>query len=190
MKKIGVWGDSITNGASDKEYGGWVSRLRNHINDSGQVIEVFNLGINGEKVHDILGRFVREYKEIDNPDVVLIAIGINDSPHKNYQGTALDDFRRQYESLISLSLQQANQTVLIGLTNVLENHHRNKKHGYNNKNIYEYNEIIKKLAQIHNLKFVNLWEIITKDDLQKDGLHPEANGHDKIYKQVIKTLEI
>jgi lysophospholipase L1-like esterase len=188
MNTIAVWGDSITRGALDETEGGWVSRLRKHVNGLGGMPKILNLGINGEKISDVLGRFKREYDDLEHPDVVIFAIGINDSPHAHYKGTNLEDFNKKYEQLIHLAIQRADKIILVGLTNVIDKHASN--HGYSNDHILKYNDLIKKLAIRHNLIFVDLWEVVTESDLKKDGLHPEEEGHEKIYKKASKALAI
>jgi acyl-CoA thioesterase-1 len=95
MHKIGVWGDSIAWGSADDEQGGWVSRLRQYVdNEHESGPTVYNLSVRGDKVKDVLKRFNREYKAI-RPETVILAIGINDSPHRYYtKGTPLDVFEK------------------------------------------------------------------------------------------------
>jgi lysophospholipase L1-like esterase len=187
--KIAVWGDSITRGASDFEQGGWVNRLNKYLaNKSNSSIAVYNLGISGEKVGQVLSRFPHEYNDL-NPDLIVLAIGINDSPHKNYKkGTPLDIFEKKYFELIEEMKAPKKPLIIVGLTNVDDEHP--KVVGYSNKSIEQYTNIIKRLAQKNKLLYVDLWKIVLKQDLQIDGLHPDSNGHEKIFKLVSKAVQL
>ena len=43
MKRIGIWGDSITYGASDNDKGGWVNRLKVSFGNDDEDIGVYNV---------------------------------------------------------------------------------------------------------------------------------------------------
>ncbi len=74
---ICIFGDSITWGAFDYKNGGWVGRLRNYFEEKDEEIEVYNLGVAGNKTKDLLARFENEVK-VRKVDVIVFAIGIND----------------------------------------------------------------------------------------------------------------
>ena len=120
MSKIVVWGDSITWGSADDELGGWVNRLRRDlVNNRRSENLVYNLGIRGEKVGDVLKRFEREYRDL-KPDIIILGIGINDSPHATYRkGTSLDVFERRYSELVKKMKDVSNKIIIIGPINLL-----------------------------------------------------------------------
>ena len=186
MNRIGVWGDSITWGASDLEMGGWVARLR-HFIDTNYELEpgVYNLGVSGDKVSDVLKRFDVEY-EARKPDTVILAIGINDSPHDTHKGTPLATFEQQFTELVQKVKTKSDKLFVVGPTNVDEEH--SDSHGYNDKTIKPYEEIIREVTKQQELPYIDLSGLISKDDLKMDGLHPEAEGHEKIFQKVKKAL--
>lgn len=187
MCRICVWGDSITWGAWDFDQGGWVARLRRHMDRNypdGQ--DVYNVGVSADKVADVLRRFKVEC-EARNPAKIVIAIGINDSPRADYAGTDMQVFERDYRALIKLAVSQTPTVVLVGITNVLDDHVSG--HGYRNETIKPYTETIRRLAAEAGLPYIDLWGVVTAEDLQLDGLHPEAAGHQKMAEKVIKALE-
>ena len=58
MSVICIFGDSISWGAWDLEAGGWVNRLKLYFdNQPDPQIRVYNLGISGDRVGDVLKRF-------------------------------------------------------------------------------------------------------------------------------------
>ncbi|MEX0881496.1 MAG: GDSL-type esterase/lipase family protein [Candidatus Saccharimonadales bacterium] len=187
MNRIGVWGDSITWGASDLELGGWVSRLRIHLdNNFEDGPSVYNVGIGGDKVSDVMKRFDVEY-EARKPETIILAIGINDSPHdSNPKGTPLDLFEQRFNELVSKIKEVSGKLIIIGLTNV-DNEHPDD-HGYSDETVGPYAEVVQKVATQKQLPYVDLWGVITKDDLKRDGLHPEEAGHEKIFQKIKATL--
>jgi len=186
MGKIGIWGDSITWGGYDKDEGGWATRLRRYHDGNftfSKTYEggpsVYNLGVWGDKVADVLKRFDVEY-DARRPGVVIIAVGINDSPHQSYlKGTPLDEFETTYRKLVAKANEKAQKVLLVGPTNVADNHPRNR--GYRNDVIKRYDAVIERVANEYRLVFVPLFGLMTDDDLSLDGVHPLASGHEKIY---------
>jgi len=79
IKRICVWGSSISCGYYDFKNGGWVHMLKMYFwqKFNGEV-EVMNLSINGETSAGIFKRFAEEYK-FRQPNIALIAIGMNDA---------------------------------------------------------------------------------------------------------------
>lgn len=183
MSVICVFGDSITWGAFDMELGGWVNRLKIFY-DQKRETDVYNLGVDGDYTLDVLNRFDVEAKT-RIPDIIILAIGINDSSHpSNPQGTDLSQFESQFNQLLEKSRKFTSKIVIVGLTNVDE---EAGDHGYDNSNIEKYNAVLKTISANANLAFVELFNTLVKEDFA-DGLHPNANGHQKIFEKVKETL--
>lgn len=77
-KRVCIFGDSITQGYNDFDNGGWADQLKIYFNKENPDHSFFNLGISGDNTEDLLKRFKVEV-EARNPEVFIIAIGINDS---------------------------------------------------------------------------------------------------------------
>jgi len=181
---ICVFGDSITWGAWDLEFGGWVNRLRTYCDNRSREIEIYNNGVDGDYIEDVLNRVEIE-TEARNPDLIIFAIGINDTPHaSNTHGTSLEKFEESYKKLLVKSAKFTNEVIVVGLTNVDEN---SGDHGYRNDKISKYNEILISIAKLRNLLFVELFGSLENDEFD-DGLHPNAKGHKKIYEKVRENL--
>ena len=58
---------------------------------------------------------------------------------------------------------------------------------YTNDNIITYNAVIENISRDHHLKFIDLMDVLDMDDLY-DGLHPNANGHEKIFLKVKEAV--
>lgn len=187
MSVICVFGDSITWGAWDLEFGGWANRLRLYCdNQSDFETEVYNLGVDGDYVRDVLKRFDVE-AQARNPDIIILAIGINDSSHpSNPRGTDLGKFEVQFKELLEKTRKFTDKIIVLGLTNVNE---KSGNHGYANSNISLYDDKVKSIAKNQNLPFVDLFNTLAEDELA-DGLHPNAKGHKKIFEKVKEVLKI
>ncbi len=181
---ICVFGDSITWGAWDLTSGGWVNRLRNYYDNNNRDISVYNNGVDGDYVGDVLKRFDTEVEARD-PDAIILAIGINDTSHtSNPAGTNLEKFEESYKILLEKSEKFTGKVVIVGLTNVDEN---SGKHGYKNVEISRFNETVKSIAKTKNIPFIDLFGLLENDELD-DGLHPNSSGHKKIFEKVKEAL--
>jgi lysophospholipase L1-like esterase len=183
--KVSIFGDSIVWGAYDLEFGGWVNRLKLYFNNKGDfVTDIYNHGISGDRVSDVLNRLDTEAKAV-MPDKIILAIGINDTPIPEFpSGTDPNKFKDLYQKLISKAKQHSKSQLIVGLTNVDE---KIAGHGYKNKEIEKLNNIIKELAQKESIALVDLFGSLSDDDVM-DGLHPNSKGHQKIYEKVKNLL--
>ena len=201
MSKILVFGDSITWGASDSERGGWVERLKIYIGnncDDG----VYNLGVSGEKTPDLLERFESETKariKEDEETIVIFAIGINDSyfvHSKNDFMTPIERFKENIEKLINFARKLSPKIIFVGLTPVDESKTTpipwNTDKSYKNESIKKYDEVINSVCKNKNIPFVEIFDDLIKSDhrnLLEDGLHPNSQGHKKIF-EIVKDYLI
>lgn len=191
---ICIFGDSITWGGGDNQKGGWVERLKIFYQSSRDDVHVYNLGICGEKTSDLLKRFEHE-AVARKSDLILIAIGINDSQYlqtKDYYRTNLDDFKKNISELAGIAQKMAVKVVFIGLTRADESKTMplpwSAKTFYDNESIELYDMALKNFCDENSLKYVSLKEIVDLTDLE-DGLHPNAKGHEKIFKKIGDSIE-
>jgi len=59
----------------------------------------------------------------------------------------------------------------------------NEEEFYDNENIVKYNAVIKKISNNNNLPFIDLLDLLKVDELD-DGLHPNSEGHKKMFEKV------
>lgn len=188
MSRVCVFGDSISWGSWDPAGGGWVGRLReagcNRLDPSDldyvEYVAVYNCGISGNKLADVLVRFDVETRARE-ADAVVIAIGINDVPRSNYFGTTPEDFTRGYVDLIAQARTHVNDIVLVTPTNVDESRHQ---HDYRNADISRLVDAVEKCASEAGLPVVNVFGLMTPEDLDPDGIHPGPGGHDKLFRHI------
>ena len=98
--RILIFGDSITYGAWDTELGGWANRLRIAFDKENQDWNIYNLGVSGDTINDVLKRFDVECQARE-PEKLIFAIGINDAKviiDKNSNQTSEADFKKTFQS--------------------------------------------------------------------------------------------
>ncbi len=189
MSRVCVFGDSITWGSWDPLNGGWVGRLRQagceHVNPlDGDYVSVYNCGIGGDRVRDVLARFDVE-AAARMPVAIVIAIGINDVPRDGGPGTAPEEFRSQFVELIRKARRFTRDIVVVTPTNVDESR---SEHDYRNADIELLAREIRNVANERHLPLVETYGVLTNEDLEPDGLHPGSEGHEKLFQLIAPTV--
>lgn len=200
MTQFLVFGDSITYGAWDKE-GGWVQRLRTFIEEKyPEEHSIYNLGVSGNTTEDLLQRLDSEtkqrLKEDEEETIIVFAIGINDSQYihdKNNLRTSPEKLIENIQNLIKLAKKFTSKVIFIEITPVDESKTTpipwNTNKSYRNVNIQKFNEIIKSVCKENNIYFIEVYKQWIKSnykDLLEDGLHPNSDGHKKIF-EIVKN---
>lgn len=191
--QILIFGDSITYGLYDEEDSGWVNRLRKKLeNNKKEKYTIYNLGIPGDRTYNLMNRFDIELNsrlKNDEEKMVVFAIGINDTQECNGKiNVDLQTFKNNIQDLIDKSKKYTNDIIFIGLTNVDE-----KRVGpfkiapekrYVNDYIINYDDEIEKICNKNHIKYIKTFGMLDDDDLF-DGLHPNSNGHKKLYEKIL-----
>lgn len=189
QRTINIFGDSITWGAFDSE-GGWADRLkRDLMKNTDDYSEVYNLGISGDNTDELLKRFKFE-NEVREPDMIIIAIGINDAYYinsKDNSNVPIGRFESNLMEIINQSKEFTDEIIFIGLTKVDESKVSpipwSPTKYYNNNNVEIYNAKIKELCEKNKLLFIEMLDLLKNEDLE-DGLHPNSAGHEKMFLQI------
>jgi lysophospholipase L1-like esterase len=205
MAQILIFGDSIAYGAWDAE-GGWAARLRRSLDQKRSAnpehyFLVYNLGISGDTAEGILERFEFEASQrIDEQEetIFIFAIGINDSQFIHSQNDlrySAPVFQRNIQQLIRLAKKYSSKIIFVGLTPVDEAQTAplawNKAKSCRNQDIQRNNEIIKNVCSAEKVYFIEILEKLLSLDYKKlldDGLHPNSEGHKKIFELVKNFL--
>ncbi len=189
MVRICVWGDSITYGASDSEKGGWVNRLNLSFGGKDEDINVYNVGISGDRTYDLIERFEIECKK-RNPDLILFAIGTNDSQYtgnRDNPSTSLEKFRDNLQWLIDSAKKYSDKIGFVGLTRVDESKVMpipwRENTYYDNENIEKYDLIIKDVCISNKIFYLHMLDLLN-NSLLNDGLHPNSLGHEKMFLKI------
>ena len=204
------FGDSITYGNWDPK-GGWVGRLREYLdtksleNYTGADLYstfytlTYNLGIPGETSTILIERFEGELAMRYNPDelnIILIAIGINDSRFYKSIGqheTDIEDFRQNIWDLEEIAKKYTNDVAFIGLTPVDEARTDplfwEADAVYKNEYIEKYDTVIKDFCQSRKVPFVDVFSAMKNLEVAKlmeDGIHPNQEGYE-VLEEIIKA---
>lgn len=206
MDKVFLFfGASITYGAYD-EKGGWVSRLREFIDkkffNSEDGHFVYNLGISGNTTKDLLNRFENETArriEPGNKIFIFFSIGVNDAAFlssKNDYWVPKTEYAQNLKELIGLGKKYSQEIFFIGLTPIDDSKTSpvpwNKDIVYRNEFIREYNQLAGKVCEKEGAEFIEILEKWSGNNLGSflsDGLHPNGEGHKKIFEIVKAYLE-
>lgn len=195
MKRICIFGDSITWGAGLHIREAWANLLRNYIESkSNHYIEVYDLGIDGNTTRDLLNRFEVE-AEARKPELIIFAIGVNDSMFRNGNNYEIDSeqFNENLRKIYEEAKKFTDNIWFVGLakgsdseTNPLKRSSTGKC--YSKESIEKYNAIIKEFAKQKSLHFVDIYKLLSDSDFD-DGLHPNIEGHKKIFELVKKLVD-
>jgi len=204
--KVLFYGDSITDAGRDfgKLYGedamghGYVKYAAVGLKERGlSDEEIVNRGISGNRIVDLYARI-----KVDcwnhNPDLISILIGVNDVWHEigGNNGVELDRFEKVYRMLIedtkkalpNVKMMLCEPFVLMGSAT---------REAFDRfEAVYQYAEVVKKLANEYGLYFLPLQEALDKAsndaDTQTylaDGVHPAEAGAKLIASEWLKAFD-
>jgi lysophospholipase L1-like esterase len=202
MTQILVFGPSTTYGAWDSE-GGWVQRLRKWLDEIviksnyEEYFLVYNLGIDGDTTNGILKRFDQEAKIRMWPDeetVIIFQLGGNDSIIDNKTGktkSTLEEYKENTIKLFEKAKKYTQNIVCLGDIPFDESKTNPipwlPTHSYKNESLMKFQDATKQICKDLNISFIDIWEDFEKIDYKKllpDGVHPNDEGHEKVYKLV------
>jgi lysophospholipase L1-like esterase len=191
IMNICIFGDSITWGAYDPVNGGWVTLLRNYLEGKDNDTTIYNLGICADDSYGLLKRFKIE-AEPRKPDLVIFAIGANDIKHQQNESIPFDKFEDNINKLVSQANKFTKKIIILGITPVNEQltTPRNKP-PYNfreNKDVFKCNKILETITIKQKITFIPIPINFSGKDLC-DGLHPNTEGHQKIFEKIKPVIE-
>ena len=200
-KKLRVvfFGDSITQAGVQPT--GYITKLDSivmqaHLPDS---VELIGAGISGNKVYDLYLRMEDDVLK-ENPDVVLIYVGINDVWHKASSGTGTDPekFEKFYRAIIK-RLQDKNIKVILCTPSVIGE--RNDNSNQQDGDLNQYSNIIRSIAKDLSLPVCDLHNAFSeylkannptnaeKGILTVDRVHLNEKGNLFVAGQMWKVLK-
>ncbi len=205
--RILIFGDSITQGFFDSR-GGWANRIARDYNKkilenlNGDWVEVFNLGVSGDTVQDILDRIedeteARRWRE--DKVAIVVSVGINDALLKeNIADSDEYAFQEKYEKLIDIVTKISDAFLFVGLsavdeklTNPYDASTTGKQYLNNRINLFE--DCIKQASILRKVPFVPVHDMFIgqldgKQSLLADGLHPDEAGHSLLYEIIAPEI--
>jgi lysophospholipase L1-like esterase len=165
-KKVVFFGDSITEQGAKP--GGYIVKMTDAIsqkNLSGDY-SLIGAGVGGNKVYDLYLRMDDDVLS-QNPDVVVIYIGVNDVWHKTLLGTGtdIDKFEKFYIAIINELLDKHIRTILCTPAVIGEKtDFTNQQDGDMNA----YSQVIRNLAQKFHCDLVDLREVFHNYELKNN----------------------
>lgn len=186
--KIGVWGDSIVYGGGDETGLGWVGLLRNYYYEKDYT--VYKQGVCGDTTKELLKRFETELHS-SNPDIVVFAIGINDSEIFSKGGGSVtheQDFKKNIQTLISIAQQKTEKIIVIGLTDV-DFEVKEIAMWFSAENIRRYDSCLEEVAKEMHVTYITMRHALDVQADLVDGIHPNAEGYKKMFTTIFPAVE-
>ena len=171
-KKIVFFGDSIT--AAGIQPGGYIKLMDSLILQEGQSAnyELAGAGVGGDKIYDLYLRMEEDVLK-QNPDIVVMYIGVNDVWHKASSGTGTDynKFGRFYEAVVH-KLQAAGIKVIVCTPAVIgeRTDHSNQQDG----DLNLYSNWIRNYSTKNNLPLVDLRKGFIEYNLKNNPQNKES----------------
>jgi lysophospholipase L1-like esterase len=196
--KIVFFGDSITQ--AGVKPGGYITKMKEALEQKGLAsqYDLVGAGIGGNKVYDLYLRMEDDVLS-QNPEVVVIWVGVNDVWHKQSYGTGTDPdkFEKFYIAILK-KLQARNIRVFICTPSTIgeKTDFTNQQDGDLNK----YSQIIRNIAKNNNCGLIDLREIFhtyemknnpenkDKGILTVDGVHLNDQGNQLVADKILSIL--
>lgn len=171
-------GDSLTEGLGVSKEEAFPKLVENMIQtELKKDITIINGGVSGSTTSDALSRLKWYLKK--NPYIVFIALGANDG----LRGLDLNKSKENLEEIIQYA-QKSNAKVLLAGMLIPPNYGEDYS-----KRFKEMYEDIKNKYNLKSMPFL-LDEVAGKKELnQRDGIHPNVEGHKIIAKNVFTFIK-
>ena len=204
-----VIGDSITYGIGDFESGGWSAILKKYIvnKDDSKVCNnyVHVAGFPGATSTDILNKIeyiFNSFKHEEFKNIVILSIGVNDTQEFNGNNkNSIEQYKSNIKKISNYIMQQDAELIILGLTRIESDEKflwKPNKY-YNNEDISEYDRDLEAIIKFdseleefckeNRIKYISMQDVLQKEDFI-DGLHPNQNGHKKIFERVKNYLKV
>lgn len=183
-----IFGDSIVYGRGARAWEGWPMLLRAHLEAQNPQHRVYALGVPGQRTDGLLARFGAE-AQAREPSIILFAIGINDSKHSST--IPPDVFEENVQALHQQARRFTQHVGFIGLTRVDEAALGPRPAGelrHTNASIAVYDATLAGFCAHQAIPHLNVSTALTLADLA-DGLHPNAAGHEKLFRKILPFVE-
>ena len=202
-----VIGDSITYGIGDLESGGWATMFKQYIvnKDDSKVCNnyVHIAAFPGATSTDILNKIesiLKAFNHKEFTNTIILSIGINDTQefNGNYKNS-IEQYRTNIEQIAKYVIDKGFNMIILGLTRIEsdEKFFWKPNKYYNNDIISEYDKDLslilgydgelKEFCKNNRIKYIPMQEVLKKEDFI-DGLHPNHNGHKKIFEKIIDNM--
>jgi acyl-CoA thioesterase-1 len=174
---IAAFGDSLTEGLGVDPSRSYPELLQGHLDRRGYRYRVVNLGVSGDTTSGGVARLdgVLSLK----PAVVILELGANDG----LRGLPVAQTRANLEKMIAAIAHSGARVVLAGMT---------LPPNYGPDYIRPFEAVYRELAAKYNATFIPFFLDGVAGDaryMQRDGLHPNAAGYERVAANVMRALE-
>lgn len=202
-----VIGDSITYGIGDFESGGWATMFKKYIvnKDDSKVcnnyvhIAAFP-GATSTDISNKIDSILQSFNHKEFTNTIILSIGVNDTQefNGNYKNS-IEQYRTNIEKIAKCVMNKGFNMIILGLTRIeSDENFLWKPNKYNNNEIISeydkdlslilgYNAELKEFCKNSRIKYIPMQEVLQKEDFI-DGLHPNHNGHKKIFEKIINNI--
>jgi lysophospholipase L1-like esterase len=200
MTKILVFGSSETWGAFDFEKGGWVERLKIYYLNIRPECKyyVYNFGISSDDSEGLFFRLKTQIEIIEKvePDdyIFIFSIGKNDARfigEKENKKVKINDFKENIKKIIKIAREYSSKIFFVGLPELDEKKvnpwNEKTKEYYENEDLENYDNKLREICKEEKINYIPIRNLLIKEDLY-DGLHPNSEGHRKIFERVKTEL--
>ena len=181
-------GDSITQGVGAGGGNSWPDQLCKLLGDKW---EVKNFGVSGTTLMKSGDSPYQKHGAFNgakalNPDVVVIALGTNDTKPQNWKNFK-QDFEADYKDMVRQFAELPSKPrIFVCRPPYIA---RTGNWGINNPNTLEEIPVINKVAQDLKLGVIDVYAALQgKDNLIPDNVHPNGGGATAIAQAVFKAL--
>ena len=198
VTRVVFFGDSITQAGAKP--GGFIVMMKDALTQKGlgSQYELIGAGVGGNKVYDLYLRMQDDVLS-QNPDVVVVWVGVNDVWHKQTYGTGTDPdkFEKFYTAIINKLLDKHIRVILCTPAVIGEKaDFTNQQDG----DLNAYSQIVRNLAQKWHTGLVDLREIFHNYEqknnpgnkesgiLTLDRVHLNEAGNQLVAEKMLETL--
>jgi len=173
-----VMGDSLSAAYHLRQQDGWVSLLKNQLNQSHPNINVINASVSGETTQGGLSRFPALLEQYQ-PKWVVLELGANDA----LRGYPLNQTKDNLKNMVEQSQNLGAKVLLIG-NQIPQNYGKRYT-----KMFFELYKDIADQYQIAYLPFMLKNVALNKELMQNDGLHPNKAGQPIVLENILPYLQ-
>ena len=155
------------------------------------------MSISGDFSKNVLDRLGNELKARVWPgedQVIIFAVGINDSIVVSGKNAVTEaEFKQNISSILNIAKTYSSKVLFVGFTPVVDELVQpvswDKSISYSNNRIEVFNGIIWSVCERRHFNFVDVYDVFKRNkdpqSLFDDGVHPNADGHELIFKTVL-----
>jgi Lysophospholipase L1 and related esterases len=127
---------------------------------------------------------------------VVFSIGMNDSGISEGENKVPEaEYRRNIQQIVDRTKELADQVIAIGLNPIDESELANRDEGndYLNSEVKKYEQILSEVCLNNGVTFIPTFDrLADEEDWNQnlfDGIHPNSEGHRKIYEIVSEPVK-